>query len=145
MTSVYVATRDSYQLRSIRFEKPKKAWAKLLMSDRSFLYGDSFTINGTAIEKIGNNVTIGFEQMNFDVPATKITICSRSPLAKSPVQIRFKTESGDSVQVVEIPGTEEYTEQSFEIEALSGEGCVEFIFMPGSNFDFAWVSFGGNK
>ena len=99
-------------------------------------------VNGETIEKIGNNVTIGYENMNFAAEgAKKITICSRSPLAKSPVQIRFKTESGDSVQVVQVPGNEEYTEQTFDIEALVGNGTVEYIFLPGSNFDFAWFRF----
>jgi len=142
VTSVYIATRHSYQLKGIVFEKQEKAFAKLAMTDRNFLYGDSFTVNGDTIEKIGNNVTIGYENMNFgEEGAKKITICSRSPLAKSPVQIRFKTESGDSVQVVQVPGTEEYTEQTFDIEALVGNGTVEYIFLPGSNFDFAWFKF----
>jgi beta-galactosidase len=99
-------------------------------------------VAGNTIEQIGNNVTIGFEQMDFTKQrATKITVCSRSPLAKSPVQLRFKTETGDSVQVVEVPGSADYTEQTFDIEPLDGFGTVEFIFMPGSNFDFAWFRF----
>lgn len=139
VTSVYIATKDSYQLKGIVFEKQEKAFAKLAMTDRNFLYGDSFTVNGDTIEKIGNNVTIGYENMNFGTEgATKLTICSRSPLTKSPVQIRFKTEAGDNIQVVQVPGTAEYTVQTFEIEALSGNGTLEFIFLPGSNFDFAW-------
>ena len=142
VTSVYIATKDSYQLKGILFEKQEKAFAKLAMTDRTFLYGDSFTVNGETIEKIGNNVTIGYENMNFGAEgAKKITVCSRSPLAKSPVQIRFKTDSGDSVQVVQVPGTSAYAEQTFEIEALIGCGSVEFIFLPGSNFDFAWFKF----
>ena len=142
VTSIYIATRDSYQLKGIVFEKQEKAFAKLAMTDRNFLYGDSFTVSGDAIEKIGNNVTIGYETMDFGAEGVnKITICSRSPLAKSPVQIRFKTESGDSVQVVQVPGSKEYTEQSFAIETLTGCGTVEFIFLPGSNFDFAWFKF----
>ena len=142
VTSVYIATKDSYQLKGIIFEKQEKAFAKLAMTDRNFLYGDSFTVNGDTIEKIGNNVTIGYENMNFGAEgAKKITICSRSPLAKSPVQIRFKTEAGDSVQVVQVPGNADYTEQTFEIEALVGNGTVEYIFLPGSNFDFAWFKF----
>ncbi len=142
ITSVYIATKDMYQLKGIVFEKQEKAFAKLSMADRTFFYGDSFTVNGDAIEKIGNNVTIGYENMNFGTEgAKKITIFSRSPLAKSPVQIRFKTEQGDSVQVVQVPGTKQYTEQTFEIETLAGNGTVEYIFLPGSNFDFAWFQF----
>ena len=142
VASVYIATRDSYQCKSIVFEKQEKAFAKLSMADRTTLYGDSFTVAGNTIEQIGNNVTIGFEQMDFTKQrATKITVCSRSPLAKSPVQLRFKTETGDSVQVVEVPGSADYTEQTFDIEPLDGFGAVEFIFMPGSNFDFAWFRF----
>ena len=144
VTSVYMATRDSYQCKGIWFEKQEKAFARLSMAERNTLYGDSFTVAGDAIEQIGNNVTIGFAGMNFsEKPATRITVCSRSPLAKSPVQLRFKTETGDSVQVVEVPGSETYEERTFDIEPLQGSGTVEFIFMPGSNFDFAWFRFEG--
>jgi len=142
VTSVYLATRDSYQCKGIVFEKQEKAFAKLSMADRTTLYGDSFSVAGDRIEQIGNNVTIGFEGMDFsETKTTKITICSRSPLQKSPVQLRFKTESGDSIQVVEVPGSERYEEQTFEIEPLQGRGTVEFIFLPGSRFDFAWFQF----
>ncbi len=142
VTSVYIATKHSYQLNGIVFEKQEKAFARLTMADRSFLYGDSFDAKEETIEKIGNNVTIGFENMNFgEEGVSRLTLCSRSPLAKSPVQLRFKSEQGDSVQVVKVPGTADYTEQSFAIEPLTGSGTIEYIFMPGSNFDLAWFVF----
>jgi len=42
---------------------------------------------------------------------------------------------------VQVPGGDEYAAQSFSIESLAGHGTVEFIFLPGSNFDFAWFQF----
>lgn len=87
-------------------------------------------------------MTIGFEQMDFgEAGAHEIKLESRSPLPLSTVQLRFKTEEKEHVQAIQVPGSAEYTEHILEIEPLFGIGTVEFIFMPGSNFDMKWFRF----
>ncbi|MGN0506682.1 MAG: glycoside hydrolase family 2 TIM barrel-domain containing protein [Lachnospiraceae bacterium] len=147
VTSLYIATDASYQLRGFSFEKLNKAYATLYAGENSYVYGDAFEVcksedDKTAIEHIGNNVTIGYEHMDFgETGAHRITLESRSPLALSTVQLRFKTEAGEQVQAVQVPGCADYTEHTFTIEPLFGNGTVEFIFMPGSNFDMKWFKF----
>ncbi len=147
VTSLYIATEDSFQLRGFCFEKLKKAYEALYAGENSYVYGDAFKAcegedGKSAIEQIGNNVTIGFAQMDFgEAGACRITMESRSPLPLSTVQLRFKTESDEHVQAIQVPGSSEYAEHTFEIEPLSGTGTVEFIFMPGSNFDMKQFRF----
>lgn len=147
ITSFYLATKDSYQLKSFWFEKTEKAYALLAITENDYLYGDAFTVkeekDGTgAVEQIGNNVTIAFTEMEFGAAgANKIQLLSRSPLQTSTIQLRYKTEEETKIQAIEVPGSAEYTLQSFEIEPLTGTGTVEFIFMPGSNFDWKTVQF----
>ncbi len=147
VTSLYIATEDSFQLRGFYFEKLKKAYEALYAGENSYVYGDAFKAcdgedGKSAIEQIGNNVTIGFAQMDFgEAGACRITMESRSPLPLSTVQLRFKTENGEHVQAIQVPGSSEYAEHTFEIEPLSGIGTVEFIFMPGSNFDMKQFRF----
>lgn len=146
-TSFYIATEASFQLRGFRFEKREKAFETLYAGENSYVYGDAFHAcagedGRSAIEQIGNNVTIGFEQMDFgEAGAHQITLESRSPLPLSTVQLRFKTEEKEQVQAIRVPGSTEYMEHTFEIEPLFGTGTVEFIFMPGSSFDMKCFRF----
>lgn len=147
VTSFYIATESSFQLRGFYFEKLHKAYQMLYAGENSYVYGDAFKAYAeegekTAIEQIGNNVTIGFEHMDFgETGAHEITLESRSPLPLSTVQLRFKTEEKEHVQAIQVPGSAEYTEHTLEIEPLFGAGTVEFIFMPGSSFDIKWFRF----
>lgn len=147
VTSLYIATEASFQLRGFCFEKLHKAYETLYAGENSYVYGDAFKAcdgedGKSAIEQIGNNVTIGFEQMDFgEAGAHEIKLESRSPLPLSTVQLRFKTEEKEHVQAIQVPGSAEYTEHILEIEPLFGIGTVEFIFMPGSNFDMKWFRF----
>ncbi|MDE6517327.1 MAG: hypothetical protein K2L18_05715, partial [Acetatifactor sp.] len=57
--------------------------------------------------------------------------------------IHFTHAGGEAeARVLEVPGTAEYTAQTFSIEPLAGRGTLELIFLPGSNFDFEALQFG---
>ncbi len=139
---IYITTGHNFQLRGIRFHKSEKAYALLKAAECDRIYGDAYEINGDRIEKIGNNVTLEFHDMDFGQQgAAKITINYRSSLELNPIQIRFTGEAAGSIQVVEADPREDYGEQTFEIETLKGKGKLEFIFLPGSCFDFGWFCF----
>lgn len=38
-------------------------------------------------------------------------------------------------RVLEVKGTSEYEAQEFAFESLVGAGKIEFVFLPGSDFD----------
>lgn len=93
------------------------------------------------LEQIGNNVTLEYEEMNFGKEGTCILkICGRTPLPRNTIHLRFTTQEGDTVnRMVEFRRTNDYEEQSFPIEKLMGKGKLAVIFLPGSQFDLAYL------
>lgn len=141
--SLYFVSTDEFQLRGFFFEKQYKGYGLLFASECTHIYGDTYDKKPKAIENIGNNVALAFEHMDFgENKAINIMICSRSRYEINPIQIRFTNESETNIQILEVPGSEDYAEQTFSIEPLSGEGNIEFIFLPGSQFDLQYFQFG---
>lgn len=139
---IYIVTAYNFQLRGIYFKKEEKAYTLLKAAECDRIYGDVYRIQEDKVEQIGNNVTLEFENMDFGEQGTnEITICYRSVQELNPVQIRFTGEGMGSIQVVEADLREDYGEQTFRIETLTGKGKLEFIFLPGSCFDFHWFQF----
>ena len=125
------------------FTKQNKATSLLHAGEYDQIYGDDFTVVDNRIERIGNNVVIGFSELDFGEGVTKVTICGKTPNAENPIQIRYTPEGGEQVtQLVKFAGSGEYCEQSFDIERIAGKVSeLSFVFMPGSDFDFDWHLF----
>jgi len=140
--AVYISSQDFFNLKSFVFKKEKKAFSVLNAADCNAVYGDAFAYNGSRIEKIGNNVLLEFDDMDFgDEGTDAMTICGSSPLEKSHIQIRFTHDGETNVQMVEFAGCKEYTEQTVPLDKVTGRCKVEFIFLPGSNFNLSWFRF----
>lgn len=139
---IYIATDCGFQLRGIYFTKREKAYALLNAAECDRIYGDAYEMNQSRVEKIGNNVTLEYSDMDFgEQGSSEVTFCYRSDQTLNPVQIRFISDAGSSIQVVEADQRADYGEQSFVIEKLQGKGKLEFIFLPGSCFDLYWFCF----
>ncbi|MGN1181247.1 MAG: glycoside hydrolase family 2 TIM barrel-domain containing protein [Suilimivivens sp.] len=139
---LYIATDCSFQLRGIYFKRKNRAYSRNYAGECDSIYGDSYERVEKRVEKIGNNVSLVFEHMDFGKEgAGRITLSFRSHQDLNPVQIRFVSNQENSIQVVEAGRQEEYGEMTFEIERLKGKGDVSFIFLPGSCFDFDWFQF----
>ena len=130
-------------LHGFYFDKSPKAFAKLNALDADLVAGDSFTKTETAVEKIGNNVNLDFDNMDFgDSTAASITICGKSNTENNTINIKFFDEDGAaSTQVIEFTHTNDYEEKTFEIAPVTGSQKISFVFLPGSNFDFKWFRF----
>lgn len=124
------------------FVRQNRATALLHAGEYDKIYGDDFTVVDNRIERIGNNVVIGFSGLDFAEGVSKITVCGKTPNAENPIQIRYTLNDGSQqTQLVTFSGGE-YCEQSFEIERIAGKVSeLNFVFMPGSNFDFDWFRF----
>jgi beta-galactosidase len=141
VATISIVGHDKWFIRDFSFTKQEKAFGRLDVAEYGVIYGDSYEKLEDRVEHIGNNVSFGYEGMNFGKKGTdRITICGRTPLETNTIQIRFVGEQ-DSVQVVSFPHTDEYTELTFDIERVSGENQVTFVFLPGCNFDFKWFRF----
>jgi beta-galactosidase len=125
------------------FDKTPKAFAKLRALDANLITGDSYKITDEAVEGIGNNVNLDFNDMNFgENSATSLTVCGKSNTENNTINIKFFDSDGKSTtQVIEFSHTDKYEEKKFEIESVKGNKKISFVLLPGCNFDFKWFKF----
>ncbi len=121
----------------------EKAYGKIYAIENNTISGDMFTVGEKYITDIGNNVTLEFEHMNFgENGPSQITICGHSPIPVNTIHVRFFGEDGSEINhMAEFPQSDGYQELTFPIHDFKGSGKVNFIFMPGSKFDFDWFRF----
>lgn len=142
-TLCFVIKDERYFIKGFSFTKLQKAYAQLQAAEYSKIYGDTFTEKEDAVEGIGNNVFLEYEDMEFGEQGfSQVTICGRTKLVKNDIHIRFTGENGESVnQLVGFPHSEEYQEVTFPLQPAAGVAKVGFLFLPGCDFDFKWFKF----
>lgn len=142
-TICFVTHDQKLFFKGFSFKQYHKALEKLTALECDRIYGDTYTKTANTVEGIGNNVSLEYEDMNFgETPIQKITICGRTKLENNTIHVRFFDETGMAVnQLVEFPGSQEYTERTFPLEPMQGKQKVVFVFLPGCEFDFAWFRF----
>ncbi len=141
MHNLYFVISDKCIFGGFEFIADERAFAKLSPADNDEIYGDDYSVNGDIVEKIGNNVVIGFKSMDFGAGTSRVTVCGRTPNEINTIQLRHTADGIQKTQILEFCRSEDYTEQSFDISAINGVNDISFVFMPGSNFDFAWFRF----
>ncbi len=139
VTSISFVTEKKIHLKGFFF-KQSLTFERINAAECDAIYGDSFHKEPDQIRGIGNNVSIEFAQMDFGAEgAREITVCGNTPLEKNTIILNFVSDGQEKRQILEfIKGK---NEQTFQIERLCGKGTVRFVFLPGSNFDFAWFRF----
>ena len=143
-TITIVVTPDiKMSLQGFYFTKLEKAYGKNEALENNRITGDMFQIEKDAITGIGNNVTLEYENMDFgEMGCSSLTVCGHSPIDRNIIHVRFYSDDGSEVnQIAEFQHSENYEEQTFQINGFRGKGKVNFIFMPGSKFDFRWFRF----
>ena len=135
--TISFVTYDKMHIKGFYFERQLRALCESSALDADSIYGDSFTRSEGAVEGIGNNVTLGFDNMNFgDEGVKEIIITGRAMAASNTIHLRMKNESGETKEILEFPKSSEYTKVCFPIEHKKGRYDISFVFLPGSNFDF---------
>ncbi len=144
LATISIKMYDKVHIKGFEFIPLEKAFSKVYAAECSNIYGDRFTKEQKAITGIGNNVSIEYDHMDFgEKNASSITIWGRSSLAGNTMHILFTEETGECLRrVVELKGTAEYESQTLPIEPISGRGKIEFVFLPGSDFDLESFQFG---
>lgn len=142
ITSLCFVLQRKIHLKGFRFQRPAKAYERLNVLDNDAIYGDSFIQTSGAIEQIGNNVSLVFEEMDFgDEGASKLVICGRSTLDKNTLHILVSGPNEEAKQLVEFEYSADYCEREFSLEPITGLRKITFVFLPGSQFDFKWFQF----
>ncbi|WP_413777972.1 DUF4982 domain-containing protein [Caproicibacterium sp. XB1] len=141
--SIVVEPTIKMSLQGFYFTKLEKAFGKVDALENNRITGDQFQLGDDAVTEIGNNVTLEFEHMDFgEDGCASVTICGHSPIAQNIIHVRFYGEDGTEVkEIAEFSYSDEYEERTFPIHGFKGQGKVNFIFMPGSRFDFRWFRF----
>lgn len=142
VNTICFVLQDKVHIKGFTFAQHNRAFARNEAVDGDRIYGDTFTLTDHAVEGIGNNVSLTFEQLDFGTTgASKIVIHGRSPIEKNTIQIRVAGEAGGHSQLVEFTHSEGYETREFDIDLLTGVQDVTFVFLPGSHFDFGWFRF----
>ena len=142
VTTLCIVSRERFHLRGFVCKKYQKAFETLPAVECSRIYGDMYQMTEEAVLGIGNNVSLEFDEMDFgEKGAGHIVICGKSSLEKNTVHVRFQREDGSINQIAEFAGSEEWSEQRFDLETLKDRGKIVFVFLPGCQFDFCWFRF----
>ena len=140
-TLTFVAQRKAH-IKGFQFKKLEKAYETINATENDRIYGDSFVVAKEAVEKIGNNVSLEFEGMDFGEKGfKKLILCGHSPIDKNTIHVRFLGENGEEKQIAEFLYSDGYVEREFALDSVTGLNKVIFVFLPGSNFDFKWFRF----
>lgn len=141
--SIVVYPTIKMSLQGFYFTKYEKAFEKIYATENNLITGDSFEIKEDYIANIGNNVTLEFENMNFNENCAKsISICGHSSIDMNTIHVRFYNENSTVInEIVEFEKTDDFEEKTFDITGFTGNGKINIIFMPGSKFDLKWFKF----
>ncbi len=119
----------------------QKAIAKLNALDCDKIYGDTFAKTTTAVEGIGNNVSLVFDDMAFNGGSYTLAILGRTPLDKNTLQVEFNHGGNITRELIEFTYAANYETQTFPLTIEKGSCTVTFIFLPGCQFDFKSFQF----
>ena len=140
VTSICFVLYNKVHIKGFSFAKKNRALEKLLAGECDKVYGDTFRQEKDAVRGIGNNVTLEFNKMDFtEKGVSSITVWGSTPLAKNTIVVKFTSEEGQEQRMLEFLGGE--TCQTFHFEKVCGVQNVEFVFLPGSSFDFEALKF----
>ncbi|MCL1997756.1 MAG: DUF4982 domain-containing protein [Turicibacter sp.] len=131
--------KQKVHIKGFVFTKQNRMDNPIAFADSDEIYGDTFVISQNAVEKIGNNVTITFQDLDFSGSKGAIELCSRSSQDKNSIKIVFSGSNGETINMITLLATSEYKASVSALEVpLIGKGDLSFIFLPGCDIDLAW-------
>ncbi len=143
LCTISFETKEKMHIKGFSFRKEGPVGVKIPALTADTLYGDSFRKTEDAIEGIGNNTTLSFTGLDFgDCAAHRITIEGRAANGSNTIHCRVRKGDEETLEVLEFAESGVYTEQTFDIAPVEGNVDVNFIFLPGSSFDFRNFMFG---
>ncbi|MCL2702027.1 MAG: DUF4982 domain-containing protein [Defluviitaleaceae bacterium] len=144
VTAICFVFNEKVHIKGFVFAKAIKAYTKLYAADNDMLYGDSYIVNGRSIERIGNNVTIVYNDMDFGPNGAGAVNISCRSARKNSFQIVFTDENGTTVStMLETDASPEYAAARFPLSHwIMGLQTVSLVFLPGCEIDIDWIRFG---
>ncbi len=135
--SLFFTMTDKIHMKGFIFEKQQNAFIRHSAGSADSMYGDSFSRAGEAVNEIGNNVTLIWNDMDFGGEGeVLLEIEGRTKLTVNTISIRIGNQQGkEIVSIAEFNGKREGIQQ-FRVTVPDGNCTVSFVFLPGSSFDF---------
>ncbi len=134
--SIVFRFEHGFVLGGFRMIYEEKAYALIKATDHQMITGDRFKERVDGIYSIGNNVDIEFRDLDMNSGVSAVTITGRANGNANPIHIRFFDGEDITARMVEFPESESIQTITFPLESFRGNGKVNFIFLPGSDFDF---------
>lgn len=141
--SLYIRFFDKVHVQGFIFEKQSLTYSLLSANMLTSVYGDSFERTQTAVNSIGNNVTLELPVLDFiGEGANACELCGCSHIEKNTIHLRLEDENGNEQKhVLEFPKSAPHTICQFSLPQITGKQTVRLVFLPGSNFDFDHIRF----
>ncbi len=77
--------------------------------------------------------------MYFSKKVSGIKIYGNTPIDINTIHIKFSNNNDSFTEIIDFLGN--IDTQFFKLRNIFGKYKVEFVFLPGSNFDFKWFQF----
>lgn len=129
---------EELRFEGFRFSAPRRTGVDILALENDGVYGDSYTVGSEMIEKIGNNVSILFNDINLGEGINTIEIIGRTRNDRDTLHLKFE---GVETQIIEFERSDEIVTRCFDIEPISGKKNLQLVFLPGCDFDLKAIRF----
>ncbi len=136
VTSISILVPFRLSLHGFVFERIDKAWAEIGVTELLHASGDAYNITEDGIYGISNNVDLAFGTFDFgERGARTITVTGRSHAPQCTIHLHFTKDGAAETQIIDIPKTDEVETFTFALDPVHGACAVNFIFLPGTDFD----------
>ncbi|MGM0123369.1 beta-galactosidase [Enterococcus sp. AZ194] len=135
--------KQKVHLKEFTFKQMDPSFMKNYAIANDEIYGDSFIITKDEIREIGNNVTITFNEFDFGEKGAKgIEIFGNTLKKSNSIQLKISTSLSEERYLIDVKRSEESKIETYVFpKPIKGKCTIEFIFLPGSNFNFEWFKF----
>ena len=142
MQTICFVMHKKIHLKGFSFTRQSRAFMALAAAEADAIYGDSFTRSAGAVTGIGNNVSLVFERMDFGaLHRVQLCLSGATPLEQNPVTVHIRREDGRETTGIAAFTAGGGAQQRFDLAVPGGLCTVTFVFLPGSQFDFAGFRF----
>ena len=129
--------KDKVHMKGFVFEKQPNAYISHTAGSADQLYGDCFERVGDTVSNIGNNVTLAWNDMDFDNEKdVTLEIEGETPLDLNTISIRITNTDGKEYDTAAGFSGKGGTKQRFTVRVPEGNCTVSFVFLPGCSFHF---------
>jgi beta-galactosidase len=124
------------------FQKQNRIDRLISILDADLCYGDQMTKQDWGYQNIGNNVTFRFSALRFTRAMQHIEICGRSKSDTNTIRLVIRNPNGEShIENLDFAHSDLFVTRSFPLQPIEGVATIDFVFLPGSRFDFKWFRF----